>query len=201
METLKKLHAAAATLVREKGVAATTIDEIAERANVSRRTFFNYYDSKEDAILGLVPPRMPAEQSDAFFASEVDVDPLTRAVRLTMAVSQSIKIPGVTREEIRELVAQFPELREVLKRNAQRTHELVLATMTDRPSEAIDGADFNESLKNTDDVADQALVLFLTAGAVFRFMQMKDPDLVGPVQPEAADAAIAVFRTVFKDFS
>lgn len=51
METLKKLHAAAATLVREKGVAATTIDEIAERANVSRRTFFNYYDSKEDAIL------------------------------------------------------------------------------------------------------------------------------------------------------
>lgn len=40
----------AARLASEKGVAATTIDEIAAAAHVGRATFFRYFDAKEVAV-------------------------------------------------------------------------------------------------------------------------------------------------------
>jgi AcrR family transcriptional regulator len=39
-------------LFAEKGFDATTIDEVAVAAGVSRRTLFNYFKSKEDLALG-----------------------------------------------------------------------------------------------------------------------------------------------------
>jgi AcrR family transcriptional regulator len=43
---------AAAAIVAEKGLAATTIPEIARRANVSHQTFYDLYPSKQHAFLG-----------------------------------------------------------------------------------------------------------------------------------------------------
>ena len=43
-------------LAREGGLAAATVEAITERAGVSRRTFFNYYPTKEDALLGTTSP-------------------------------------------------------------------------------------------------------------------------------------------------
>ena len=51
--TWHAVHAAAVELVLSDGLAATTADSIAERAGVSRRTFFNYFPSKEEAVLGV----------------------------------------------------------------------------------------------------------------------------------------------------
>ena len=44
------LEDAAAELFLEQTYAATTIDQIARRAGVSRTTFFNYFDSKSDLL-------------------------------------------------------------------------------------------------------------------------------------------------------
>ncbi|MEA9985529.1 MULTISPECIES: TetR/AcrR family transcriptional regulator [Subtercola] len=52
-ETRANLERAAVELVARDGLAAATVDAISEAADVSSRTFFNYFDSKEDAILGL----------------------------------------------------------------------------------------------------------------------------------------------------
>lgn len=44
------LQAAAVRLFNEKGYAATSVDEIAAAAEVSRRTFFRYFGSKEGVL-------------------------------------------------------------------------------------------------------------------------------------------------------
>src|SRR5882724_490036 len=49
-ETRQALREAAHRLFAEKGFSRTTIDDIAEAADVSRRTFFRYYDSKDDLL-------------------------------------------------------------------------------------------------------------------------------------------------------
>ncbi|WP_030686762.1 TetR/AcrR family transcriptional regulator, partial [Streptomyces sp. NRRL B-1347] len=46
----ERLYSAAVELIVEKGYDHTSIDEIAERADVARGTFFNYFQRKEDII-------------------------------------------------------------------------------------------------------------------------------------------------------
>jgi AcrR family transcriptional regulator len=50
LETRQALMAAAQTLFREKGYMATTIEEITDRADVAKGTFFNYFASKETLL-------------------------------------------------------------------------------------------------------------------------------------------------------
>ena len=52
-QTRKDLEAVTLELVVRDGLEKTTIEAISEKANVSPRTFFNYFDSKEDALLGM----------------------------------------------------------------------------------------------------------------------------------------------------
>jgi AcrR family transcriptional regulator len=53
--TRRALHVAALELVAERGLDAVSVDEIATAADVSPRTFFNYFPTKDDAVLGLDP--------------------------------------------------------------------------------------------------------------------------------------------------
>jgi AcrR family transcriptional regulator len=48
--TRDRIAAAAAQLVAEDGLTATTVDRIAAEAQVGRATFFRYFASKEDAV-------------------------------------------------------------------------------------------------------------------------------------------------------
>ncbi len=48
--TRDRIAAAAAELVAANGLAATTVERIAERAQIGRATFFRYFSSKEDAV-------------------------------------------------------------------------------------------------------------------------------------------------------
>ena len=55
LATRLSIQRAALHVVRERGLDGATVDEIARIADVSPRTFFNYFPTKEDAILGDVP--------------------------------------------------------------------------------------------------------------------------------------------------
>ncbi len=50
-ETRQSVHEAAVRLVEEYGLDAVTVEAIADAANISRRTFSNYFAGKEDALL------------------------------------------------------------------------------------------------------------------------------------------------------
>lgn len=50
-ETAKRIKEAGIRLFIERGYDATTLDDIAVKANISRRTFFYYFKSKDDILL------------------------------------------------------------------------------------------------------------------------------------------------------
>jgi len=55
LATRQALSEAALALVLERGFDEVTVDAISAAADVSTRTFFNYFSSKEEAVLGDAP--------------------------------------------------------------------------------------------------------------------------------------------------
>jgi len=54
-ETSARLTSVSRRLTAERGLGGFTVQEVCDEADISRRTFFNYFPSKEDAILGVHP--------------------------------------------------------------------------------------------------------------------------------------------------
>lgn len=83
------LHAAR-TIIRQKGFAATTIDDLCQAANVSKGAYFHHFESKE--ALGVAAAQDWAETTGALFAN-ADYhnarDPLDRVLAY-IAFRQSI---------------------------------------------------------------------------------------------------------------
>lgn len=78
--TRQALADAALDLVAERGLDGITVEDIAAAAGVSARTFFNYFATKEEALLGPDPdagPRLARRILD----QPADLAPLRRAAR------------------------------------------------------------------------------------------------------------------------
>ncbi|GAA1814593.1 TetR family transcriptional regulator [Planosporangium flavigriseum] len=87
LETFRALQSAARRLVRERGLDDVTVDEIAGAADVSRRTFFNYFDTKEAAIVEREPGKVEclAAALAARPAEETPMQALRAAALATLA--------------------------------------------------------------------------------------------------------------------
>jgi AcrR family transcriptional regulator len=90
LATRLALHEAALRLVAERGLDGVSVDDIAARADVSPRTFFNYFSSKDDAVLGL-DPEASRRQIELFLARPANESPLRalRAVSRDQAVEMA----------------------------------------------------------------------------------------------------------------
>lgn len=65
LETSRRIIHEAALLTHEKSLDGWTMDDLAVASDVSRRTLFNYYPSKIDAVIGPMPT-MPVEAIATF---------------------------------------------------------------------------------------------------------------------------------------
>ena len=59
-------------MTAEHGLNGYTVEEVCEAADISRRTFFNYFPTKEDAIIGHADGDVPSAVIDEFVAGGSD---------------------------------------------------------------------------------------------------------------------------------
>jgi AcrR family transcriptional regulator len=100
LQTRLALARAAMRLFEERGYAATTIDDIAAEANVSRRTFFRYFESKDEAFI--VDPAGKLEALHVALAEGPPDEPTIAAVRRgLLALTAAYFEPDLVRAEAR----------------------------------------------------------------------------------------------------
>ncbi|GAB3697095.1 TetR/AcrR family transcriptional regulator [Corynebacterium nasicanis] len=69
LATRRRIEDAATALVEKHGFDQVTVEDICRDSDISRRTFFNYMESKDEAVLG-APPLALSEARRAEFIAE-----------------------------------------------------------------------------------------------------------------------------------
>ena len=88
VETTHRITLCAQRLTDERGLDGFTMEDLAEAAEVSRRTLFNYFPGKVDAVLG-AHPELPDEALATFRAGGPHgnvVDDVAELARIALAV-------------------------------------------------------------------------------------------------------------------
>ncbi|MDX6299453.1 MAG: hypothetical protein QOF53_667 [Nocardioidaceae bacterium] len=94
-------------LVLRDGLAATTVEAISDRADVAPRTFFNYFDTKDNAILGL--PRVRGDEDLA--TPHLGGDLVDSVVGLLMdEMGVSVQSRTTTHDDRLEVIRRHPEV-------------------------------------------------------------------------------------------
>ncbi|MDO4916621.1 MAG: helix-turn-helix domain-containing protein [Rothia sp. (in: high G+C Gram-positive bacteria)] len=204
--TWNAIHEAAVELVKKNGLKKTTTDEIAERAGISVRTFFNYFATKEDAVLGIKEP-VVTESMIAADKKRQDTYIFDRVVLLMLdLVSDSL--PEHSYQQFRKLAMENPEFRERFKvylGKCERALEEFLRT--------IDWAEFNKNgrrgeftfLEQAPEIADDDVrwqkgrASVKIATAVLRYIDLSQgiPDKVQ--REELVRDAVALFRNLLRE--
>ncbi len=108
--TRKALTAAAIRLAIERGSPdRVTVEEISEAADVSPRTFFNYFSSKEDAILGVDPEGRTGMRAELELrpADETPIEALRAAL---LSTAETIDEDAELWAQRLQLVREHPSL-------------------------------------------------------------------------------------------
>lgn len=109
-QTWTTIHEIAAeAALRCDCLADITVDHIAAQAEVSTRTFFNYFASKEDAVLGLKNPTIGDEVA-AGFSIGPDDDPLEKVAVLIYGVDSAAAGTRGNRDRRLALMRRHPDL-------------------------------------------------------------------------------------------
>ena len=106
--TREALHDAALRLTLEHGLEHLTVEEISAAADVSPRTFFNYFPGKEQAIVGDDLFAADARQVSEIMAGAASVLDGMQAVALDLAAAAAMR-----REQVQlrwQVITRYPAL-------------------------------------------------------------------------------------------
>jgi TetR/AcrR family transcriptional repressor of nem operon len=113
----QKLLDAALSLIREKGYAATSLDELCARAGVTKGAFFHHFESKE--ALAVAAANHWSAMTDAFFAAapyHKHSDPLERVLgyldfRKAILKGEVAEFTCLVGTMVQEIYATYPDIR------------------------------------------------------------------------------------------
>ncbi len=92
-------------LTLEHGLNGFTVEQLCDEVGISRRTFFNYFPTKEDAILGSSEDRLPEGLLDDFVDSGRTTPPVPLLEALTLLFIEIADRMGISREEYETMSA------------------------------------------------------------------------------------------------
>jgi AcrR family transcriptional regulator len=128
-----ELTTVAQDLFVAQGYANTTVDQIAAAAGMSKRTFFRYFPSKDDLVIGkydLFADRM-AEALDARPADEPVWESLRRVFDITLDYVQDEQ-QRARNDAMEEIVRSTPQLYARYLEKMQRVQELLIGRVAER---------------------------------------------------------------------
>ncbi|KOV75799.1 TetR family transcriptional regulator [Streptomyces sp. NRRL WC-3723] len=136
IKTREAIRAATYALIEEQGYDATTIDQIADRAEVSPSTVFRYFPTKEDIVLTDEYDPLMLEELRARPAGESWTDSVRhvmhRAIDAMMAED-----PDVVRVRA-HLAVQVPAVRSRMAESMSETGRLLRVALAERSGLAAD---------------------------------------------------------------
>lgn len=137
-----ELTIVAQDLFLEQGYEETTVDQIAAAAGMSKRTFFRYFPSKEDLVIGkydLFGDRM-ADALDARPADEAVWESLRRVFDLTLDYAQDAH-QRARNDAMEDIVRSTPQLYAAYLEKMQRIQALLIGRVARRLGNANVDAD------------------------------------------------------------
>lgn len=181
LETISLIHDIAEKLALKNGLAEAKIEDIADAAGISKRTFFNYFPTKEDAVLGLRAPSLSREAIDQFNASSADL--LTRTVMLAIDVVRTSSISTSSIARRKELRRRFPELTQRFELRAIATEELIRPILADHVSRTV-----------SDEAPGEVDIILNLAGVVIRHAYSIDPE----IKDDSITQSIQIFKSTIR---
>lgn len=124
--TRRSIEDAAITLIADRGYDDVTVEDICAEAEVSRRTFFNYFSSKDRAIFGHGMLSFGDEEA-AEFAATAGNDPLGALLRI---VERGIVKPSTEDDDLPDRAERHRRLRRLRREIIHATPHMLTASMT-----------------------------------------------------------------------
>ncbi|MGW2528007.1 TetR/AcrR family transcriptional regulator [Streptomyces sp. NPDC001595] len=128
--TRKAIRAAACALIEEQGYGATTIEQIAGRAELSPSTVLRYFPAKEDIVLTDADDPLVFEELRHRPADEPWTDSLRQVVRHAVGLGTGEE-PEITRLRCR-LLAEVPAVRSRMLESMAGTARLIARAVGER---------------------------------------------------------------------
>lgn len=194
-ETHARLREATFFFVDRDGLDAAKVDHIAERAGVSPRTFFNYFESKQDALLGVgllqLDDELMAEHADQYRGA----DTVESVMGLLFMIGRPVLRDLAAHRHRAHIIGRHPQLMSAQVGHVSKLGGL-LTDATVRIMTASSGWAYSEAIE-----ASAHLLLGLCAGAMRSVLPGENDRALHPTLADLERQSVDLVRSTIRRLS